>query len=62
MQDQLRRTAVAWSFAARPDEECVLWDLDVRAGVPLPWSTGAPAATVSGSWPAARPARRLAHL
>jgi hypothetical protein len=40
MQDQLRRTAVAWSFAAKPGEECVLWDLDVRVGVPRPWGTG----------------------
>lgn len=30
MADQLHRTAVAWSFVARPDEVCVLWDLDDR--------------------------------
>lgn len=40
MQDQLHRTAVAWSFVAKPGEECVLWDLDVRVGVPHPWGTG----------------------
>jgi hypothetical protein len=45
MDDQLRRTAVAWSFAARPGEECVLWDLDARVGVPDPWSTAGPLAT-----------------
>jgi hypothetical protein len=37
--DQLHRTSVAWSFVARPDEECVLWDLDVRVGVVHPWGT-----------------------
>lgn len=42
MQDQLHRTAVAWSFVARPGEECVLWDLDVRVGVPEAWSPGSP--------------------
>jgi hypothetical protein len=47
MQDQLRRTAVAWSFVARPGEECVLWDLDVRVGVPAPWSSRSPLATGS---------------
>ncbi|WP_329491618.1 hypothetical protein OG618_34825 [Kitasatospora sp. NBC_01246] len=40
MAEQLRRTAVAWSFVARPGEECVLWDLDVRVGVPEPWGAG----------------------
>lgn len=39
VQDQLSRTAVAWSFVARPGEECLLWDLDVRVGVHNPWST-----------------------
>ncbi|GAA2793105.1 hypothetical protein GCM10010441_17940 [Kitasatospora paracochleata] len=38
MGEQLRRTRVAWSYVARPGEECVLWDLDVRVGVPEPWS------------------------
>ncbi|MFD7586472.1 hypothetical protein ACFV84_13750 [Kitasatospora sp. NPDC059811] len=38
MREQLHRTAVAWSLVARPDEKCVLWDLDVRVGVPEPWS------------------------
>ncbi|MGV9270839.1 hypothetical protein ACWDRR_40095 [Kitasatospora sp. NPDC003701] len=39
MHEQLHRTAVAWSFVARPGEECVLWDLDVRVGVPEPWGS-----------------------
>jgi hypothetical protein len=37
MQDQLRRTVVAWSLVARPGEECVLWNLDKRVGVDHPW-------------------------
>ena len=37
MDDQLRRTVVAWSLAARPGEQCVLWDLDRRVGVEQPW-------------------------
>jgi hypothetical protein len=39
VRDQLHRTAVAWSFVARPGEECVLWTLDIRVGVPRPWGT-----------------------
>jgi hypothetical protein len=37
MDDQLRRTVVAWSLVARPGEECVLWNLDSRVGVEQPW-------------------------
>ncbi|MFI5782119.1 hypothetical protein [Nocardia sp. NPDC051570] len=37
MTTQLNRTVVAWSMMARPDEECVLWDLDTRVGVERPW-------------------------
>jgi hypothetical protein len=37
MDDQLRRTVVAWSLVGRPGEECVLWDLDRRVGVEHPW-------------------------
>ena len=35
--DQLRRTVIAWSLIAAPDEECVLWDLDEHVGVDQPW-------------------------
>ncbi|NNH75967.1 hypothetical protein HLB23_39985 [Nocardia uniformis] len=44
MADQLGRTVVAWSIVARPDETCVLWDLDARVGVEHPW--GIPAERV----------------
>jgi hypothetical protein len=37
MDEQLRRTVIAWSIAAQPGEECVLWDLDRRVGVDRPW-------------------------
>ncbi|WP_067567333.1 hypothetical protein [Nocardia acidivorans] len=37
MVDQLGRTVVAWAMVARPDEECVLWDLDAVVGVDDPW-------------------------
>jgi hypothetical protein len=37
MADQLRRTVVAWTLIANPGEQCVLWDLDRRVGVPEPW-------------------------
>jgi hypothetical protein len=35
--EQLGRTVVAWSLVAKPDERCVLWDLDSRVGVEHPW-------------------------
>ncbi|MFI6869169.1 hypothetical protein [Nocardia sp. NPDC050406] len=44
MADQLGRTVVAWSMVARPEETCVLWDLDTRVGVAKPW--GIPAERV----------------
>jgi hypothetical protein len=37
MDEQLRRTVVAWSVVAQPGEQCVLWDLDRRVGVDQPW-------------------------
>jgi hypothetical protein len=37
MDEQLRRTVIAWSLVAMPGEQCVLWDLDERAGVDQPW-------------------------
>jgi hypothetical protein len=37
MDDQLRRTVIAWSLVAQPGEECVLWDLDRHVGVAEPW-------------------------
>jgi hypothetical protein len=37
MTDQLSRTVIAWRLVAHPDEPCVLWDLDTRAGVEQPW-------------------------
>ena len=37
MDEQLRRTVIAWSLVAKPGEECVLWDLDERVGVDEPW-------------------------
>lgn len=37
MQEQLRRTVIAWTLVAMPGEECVLWDLDRRVGVEQPW-------------------------
>ncbi|BBY31869.1 hypothetical protein [Mycolicibacterium sediminis] len=41
MSEQLRRTVVAWSVVAAPGEQCVLWDLDRRIGVPEPWGVSA---------------------
>jgi hypothetical protein len=35
--EQLRRTVIAWSVVAQPDERCVLWELDERVGVDEPW-------------------------
>ena len=37
MDEQLRRTVIAWSLVAMPAEQCVLWDLDNRVGVDEPW-------------------------
>lgn len=37
MDEQLRRTVIAWSVVAQPGEHCVLWDLDRRVGVDQPW-------------------------
>lgn len=44
MEEQLRRTVIAWSMVARPGEECVLWDIDTRLGLDEPW--GVPAERV----------------
>ncbi|MEV6274839.1 hypothetical protein [Nocardia sp. NPDC051832] len=41
MAEQLGRTVVAWSLVARPEETCVLWDLDSHVGVEHPWGIGA---------------------
>jgi hypothetical protein len=41
MVEQLRRTVIAWSLVATPDERCVLWDLDQRVGVERPWGIDA---------------------
>lgn len=35
--EQLRRTVIAWSMVADPDERCVLWDLDEKVRVEKPW-------------------------
>ncbi|RDH74072.1 hypothetical protein DVS77_33710 [Mycolicibacterium moriokaense] len=37
MEEQLRRTVIAWTLVAAPGEQCVLWDLDRRVGVERPW-------------------------
>ncbi len=37
MQQQLARTIAAWTLVAKPDEACVLWDIDKRIGVEDPW-------------------------
>jgi len=37
MDEQLRRTVIAWELVAIPGEECILWDLDDRVGVEEPW-------------------------
>ncbi len=37
MDEQLRRTVIAWSLVARPGERCVLWDLDSTVRVDGPW-------------------------
>ena len=37
MDEQLRRTVIAWSLVAQPGGPCVLWDLDKLVGVNRPW-------------------------
>jgi hypothetical protein len=37
MDEQLRRTVIAWELVALPGEKCVLWDLDNHVGVERPW-------------------------
>ncbi|MGU3501905.1 hypothetical protein [Mycobacterium sp. C31M] len=37
MDQQLRRTVIAWEMVAQPGEQCVLWDLDHQVGVQDPW-------------------------
>jgi hypothetical protein len=37
MEEQLRRTVIAWTLVALPGEQCVLWDLDHHVGVEKPW-------------------------
>ena len=37
MDEQLRRTVIAWDLVAMPSESCVLWNLDDRVGVEEPW-------------------------
>jgi hypothetical protein len=41
VDEQLRRTVIAWSLVATPGEPCVLWDLDERVGVEEPWGLDA---------------------
>ncbi|TFV59978.1 hypothetical protein E4P42_06285 [Mycobacterium sp. PS03-16] len=41
MAEQLRRTVIAWTLVARPQERCVLWDLDRRLGLDHPWGVDA---------------------
>jgi hypothetical protein len=41
VQEQLRRTVIAWSLVARAGEQCVLWDLDKRVGVDESWGIDA---------------------
>jgi hypothetical protein len=45
MDEQLRRTVIAWSLVAKPGEQCVLWDADERVGVDHPW--GLPSSRVA---------------
>lgn len=47
MDEQLRRTVIAWSMIAGPGERCVLWDLDSRLGLDEPW--GCESATGRGN-------------
>ena len=37
MDEQLRRTVIAWELVAMPGEQCVLWDLDNHVGVDQSW-------------------------
>jgi hypothetical protein len=37
MDEQLRRTVIAWELVALPGEQCVLWDLDNHVGMDQPW-------------------------
>jgi len=37
MDEQLRRTVIAWELVAMPGEQCALWDLDNHVGVDHPW-------------------------
>jgi len=39
MDEQPRRTVIAWELVAMPGEQCVLWNLDNRAGVDKPCCT-----------------------
>ena len=41
MDEQLRRTVIAWELVAMPGERCVLWDLDNRVDVDEPWGVDA---------------------
>lgn len=41
MIDQLARTVAAWEMVRRPDEACVLWDLDTVLGLDDPWGVDA---------------------
>ncbi|WP_254358660.1 glycine-rich domain-containing protein [Mycolicibacterium peregrinum] len=41
MNEQLRRTVIAWSMIAGPGERCVLWDLDSLLGLDEPWGVSA---------------------
>ena len=42
VDEQLRRTVIAWSLVATPGEHCVLWDLDKHVGVDQPWGLDPP--------------------
>ena len=41
MDEQLRRTVIAWELVAMPGERCVLWDLDNQVDVDEPWGVDA---------------------
>lgn len=41
MDEQLRRTVIAWELVAMPGERCVLWDLDNQVHVDQPWGIDA---------------------